>query len=57
MDGGEGARVGPFLRLRRPRPIAAFGPGEDAARGEEEDVAVREFLLEFSRQTVSKEGC
>lgn len=56
VDGGQGARVGPFLRLRRSRSIAAFGPREDAARGEEEDVAVREFLLEFARQAVFLEG-
>lgn len=56
MDGGQSARVGPFLRLRRSRSIAAFGPREDAARSEEEDVAVREFLLEFARQAVLWEG-
>lgn len=55
MNCGQRARVGPFLRLRRPRSIAAFGARENAARGQEEDVSVRELLLEFSRQAVCKE--
>lgn len=52
MDGRQRPRVGPLLRLRRPRSIAAFGAGEDAARGQEEDVSVRELLLQFPRQAV-----
>lgn len=39
-----------FLRLRRAGAVGAFGPGENAARGEEEDVAVGELLFEFARQ-------
>lgn len=54
VDGGQCARVRPFLRLRCPRSIATFGPGENAARCQEEDVSVRELLLEFSRQAVSR---
>ena len=30
VHGGQGAGVRPFLGLRGPRPIRAFGPGEDA---------------------------
>jgi hypothetical protein len=52
MDGGQGSRTWALLRLRRARSVRAFGPGENAARGEDEDVAVGELLLELAGETV-----
>ena len=40
VHGRQRARVRPFLRLRGARPVAAFRAGQDAARGQEEDVSV-----------------
>lgn len=39
-----------FLGLRSARAGGAFGSGEDAAGGEDEDVALGEFLFEFAGQ-------
>lgn len=50
MHGRQGAAVGPLLGLRRAGAVGAFGAGQDAARGEEEDVAVGELLFEFAGQ-------
>ena len=48
MDSGEGARARALLGLRCAAAVAAFGAREDAARGDDQDVAVAEFLLEFA---------
>ena len=40
MHGRQGAAVRALLRLRGARAVGSFGAGEDAAGGEEEDVAV-----------------
>lgn len=37
-----------FLGLRSARAGGTFGSGEDTTGGEDEDVALREFLLEFA---------
>ena len=49
MHGGQGAAVRAFLGLRGAGAVRTFGAGQDAARGEEEDVAVGELLFEFAR--------
>ena len=51
VDSGKSARTGALLLLEVARPGRALGPGEDAARSEDEDVAVRELLLELASQT------
>lgn len=50
VHGCQGAAVRPLLRLRCSAAVAAFGAWEDSSRGEEEDVAVGEFLFEFARE-------
>lgn len=40
-----------LLGLGRAGAVGTFGAGEDAARGEEEDVSVGEFLFEFAGET------
>lgn len=52
MHGRQGAAVRPFLRLRGSAAVAAFGAGEDGARGEEEDVSVGEFFFEFAGEAL-----
>lgn len=44
----QGAGAGTFLRLRGARPVRAFGAGKNTARGEDQDVAVGEFLFELA---------
>ncbi len=48
VHGGQGAGMGTFLGLRGARTGRTFGPREDAAGGEDEDVALGEFLFEFA---------
>ena len=48
VDGSERAGAGALLRLRRAAPVAAFWAWQDAAGGDDQDVAVGEFLLEFA---------
>lgn len=48
VHGGQGSRAGTLLGLRGARAVGALGPGEDAARGQDEDVAVRELLLQLA---------
>lgn len=50
VDGGEGAAEGALLLLVVAGAGGALGAGQDAARGEEDDVAVRELLLELAGQ-------
>ena len=52
VDGGQGARAGPLLRLRGARAAASFGAREDAARGQEDDVLGGEFLFELAGKAV-----
>lgn len=52
VDGGQGARAGALLRLVAARAVAALGAGQDAARGDDQDVAVRELLLELTGDAV-----
>lgn len=47
VHGSQGTRMWAFLRLRRAGAVGTFGPRENAARGEEEDVTVGEFLFKF----------
>ena len=56
MHGGQGTAVGAFLGLRGARAVGPFGAGEDAARGEEEDVAVGKLLFEFACEAGKEEG-
>ena len=48
MDGCEGARAWTLLGLRCAAAVAAFGARQDAARGDDQDVAVGELLLELA---------
>lgn len=55
VDGGQGAATGTLLLLGVARAGGALGAGQDAARGEDQDVAVRELLLELTGEAVGKE--
>ncbi len=59
MDGCQGAAVGPLLGLRGARAVGTFGTRENAAGGEDEDVAVGKLLLEFAGQAMREgvSGC
>lgn len=48
VDGGECAGSWTLLSLRCAAAVAALGAGENAARGDDEDVAVGELLLELA---------
>jgi len=50
VDGGECAAAGTLLCLRGAAAVGALGAREDAAGGNEEDVAVGELLLELAGQ-------
>ena len=50
MDGRQGARPRALLLQVVARAARALGPGQDAARGDKQDMAVRELLLELARQ-------
>lgn len=52
VDGSEGPRARALLLESVARAGGALGAGEDAARGQEDDVAVRELLLELAGQAV-----
>jgi hypothetical protein len=52
VDGSESSGTGTLLGEGGARTVGALGPGEDAARGEDQDVAVRELLLEFAGESV-----
>jgi len=52
VDGRECARARAFLGLVRAAAVGALGAWEDAARGEDQDVAVRELLLELAGQAL-----
>ena len=50
VDGSESARTGALLLLGVAGAGRALGAGQDAARGEDQDVAVGELLLELTGQ-------
>lgn len=50
VDGGQSARTGALLGLGVAGAGRALGAGQDAARGQDQDVAVRELLLELAGQ-------
>lgn len=52
VDGGQGAAAGALLLLGVARAGGALGAGQDAARGEDQDVAVGELLLELTGEAV-----
>ena len=51
VDGSEGARTGTLLLEGVAGAGGALGAGKDAARSEDQDVAVRELLLELTGET------
>lgn len=48
VHSGQSARTGALLLLGVARAGGALGAGQDAARGQDEDVAVRELLLQLA---------
>jgi hypothetical protein len=52
MHGGQSSRAWALLGLRGAGAVRALGAGENAARGEDQDMAVGEFLLELAGETV-----
>ena len=48
VDGSECSGTGTLLSERGARAVGALGAGKDAARGEDQDVAVGELLLELT---------
>jgi hypothetical protein len=51
VHGSECSGTGAFLRERGARAVGALGAGQDAARGEDQDVAVGELLLELTGES------
>ena len=52
VDGRQRAGARTLLRLRGAAAVAALGAGQDAAGGDDEDVAVGELLFEFTGEAV-----
>ena len=52
MYGGQSAAAGTLLFLRGTAAVGALGAGENAAGGEDQDVAVGELLLEFAGEAL-----
>lgn len=52
VDSGQSTRTGALLGGGVARAGGALGAGEDTARSEDQDVAVRELLLELTGETV-----
>lgn len=50
VDGGQSTRTGALLGLGVAGAGRALGAGQDAARGQDQDVAVGELLLELTGQ-------
>jgi hypothetical protein len=48
VDSGESPGSGTLLGLRSAGSVGALGAGENAARGNDQDVAVRELLLKLA---------
>jgi hypothetical protein len=53
VNRGEGSAAGTLLGLGCAGAVGALGAGEDAAGGEDQDMAVRELLLELTGETVT----
>jgi len=56
VDGGQGAGAGALLLLGVARAGGSLGAGQDAARGEDQDVAVGELLLQLTGQAARRRG-
>jgi hypothetical protein len=52
VDGSESSRTGSLLLLGVAAAGRSLGAGQDAARSEDQDVAVRELLLELTGETL-----
>jgi hypothetical protein len=52
VDSGQGSRTGALLLLGVAGAGRALGAGQNAARGQDQDVAVRELLLELAGQAL-----
>jgi hypothetical protein len=52
VDGGESSRPWALLLLSGAAAVGALGARKDAARGDDEDVAVGELLLELTGEAV-----
>lgn len=52
VDGGQSAGAGTLLLLGVARAGGSLGAGQDAARGEDQDVAVGELLLQLTGETM-----
>lgn len=52
VDGGQCAGAGALLLLGVARAGGSLGAGQDAARGEDQDVAVRELLLQLTGEAI-----
>lgn len=52
MDSGESPGLGTLLGLVGARAVGALGAGENAAGSNDQDVAVRELLLELTGETL-----
>ena len=57
VNGGERARTRTLLGLCRTATVGALGAGENAARCNDQDVAVRELLLELAGQAEQPSVC
>ena len=51
VDSGQCSGAGTLLGERGARAVGALGAGKDAARGEDQDVAVGELLLELTGES------
>lgn len=52
VDGGQSAGAGALLLLGVARAGGSLGAGQDAARGEDQDVAVGELLLQLTGEAI-----
>lgn len=52
VHGGQGSAAGTLLGLRIARAVGALGARQDAARGQDQNVAVRELLLQLAGQAL-----
>jgi hypothetical protein len=52
VDGGQGTGARTLLLLRGTAAVGALGTGQDASRGQDEDVTVGELLLELAGQAL-----
>jgi hypothetical protein len=52
VDSSESSRLGTLLGLGRARAVGTLGAGENAAGSNDQDVAVRELLLELTGEAL-----